>query len=103
MSRLQDLATVVRSKNAGALLITLDVMFADEATYRRVIDSGVLSPRAIAALYGVSDNEVEITPFDVAQAIKITLPRQVSAGSPGDADVYGAQQHAPLLEIEVPG
>ena len=102
MTTLQDLATVIRSKNAGALLITLDVMFDDEAIYRKVRDSNALSPRTIARLYNVSDNEVEIIPFDVALAIKITLPRSVTAGSPGDTDVYGAQQHAPLMKIIVP-
>ena len=101
MAKLRDLAKVIRSKNAGALLLTLDVMFDDEAVFRKVKGSGTLSPRTIASLYNVSDNEVEIIPFDVALAIKITMPRQTIAGSPGDSDVYGAQQHAPLMEIEI--
>ena len=100
--KLKDLAKVVRSKNAGALLVTLDVMFEHESVYARVRDSGVLNVRTIATLYGVSDNHVEIVPFDVALAIKVTLPRAVPAGSPGDTDVYGAQQHAPLLDLEIP-
>ena len=102
MTKLRDLAKVIRSKNAGALLITLDVIFDDEETYKRVLDSGALSPRTIAPLYKVSDNEVAVIPFDVALAIKITMPRPIPAGSPGDADIYGAQQHAPLMEIEIP-
>jgi hypothetical protein len=28
------------------------------------------------------------------------MRRPVVSGSPGDSDVYGAQQHAPLLDIE---
>ena len=102
MTKLRDLAKVIRSKNAGALLISLDVIFDDEETYKRVLDSGALSPRTIAPLYKVSDNEVAVIPFDVALAIKITIPRPVPAGSPGDADIYGAQQHAPLMEIVIP-
>ena len=102
MAKLRDIARVVRGKNAGALYLTLDVMFDDEATYRRVRDCGVLSPRALAPLYGVTDNEVAIIPFDVARAIKITVPRRVRSGSPGDTDVYGAQQHVPLMQLEVP-
>ena len=43
-----------------------------------------------------------IIPYDVAYAIKITIPRLVPSGDPGDTDVYGAQQHAPLLDIEIP-
>ena len=102
MARLVDLAQVLRSKNAGALLCTLDMMFEDEATYRRVRDSGAITPQRIASLYGVSDNEVAVIPYDVAYAIKITIPRLVPSGDPGDTDVYGAQQHAPLLDIEIP-
>ncbi len=102
MTRLADLARVVRSKNAGALYVTLDVMFDDEATYRRVRDSAALEPRRIAALYGVSDNAVRVIPYDVAFAIKVTIPRPVPSGDPTDGDVYGAQQHAPLLQIAIP-
>ena len=102
MTRVADLARVVRSKNAGALQITLELMFDDEATYRRVLDSGVVSNRAIAALYGLSDNEVKIIPYDVAYAIKLTIPRANRSGDPEDGDVYGAQQHAPLLTLELP-
>ena len=100
-AKLKDLAKVIRSKNAGALLVTLDVMFDDGATYQRVQASGALAPRRLARLYNVSENEIAVTPFDVALAIKITLPRPVVAGSPGDTDVYGAQQHAPLMDIEI--
>jgi hypothetical protein len=102
MTRLVDLAQVLRSKNAGALLCTLDMMFEDEETYRRVRDSGIITPQRIAGLYGVSDNEVAVIPYDVAFALKITLPRLVPSGDPGDTEVYGEQQHAPLLDIEIP-
>jgi hypothetical protein len=102
MTRLVDLARVLRSKNAGALYVTLDVMFDDEATYRRVRDCGALDASHVARLYGVSHNEVSVIPYDVAYAIKITLPRAHPSGDPLDNDVYGAQQHAPLLDIEIP-
>jgi len=101
MAILREMAKVIRSKNAGALQFTLDVMFEDAATYEKVRDSGVLTPRNLAPLYGVTDNEVAVIPFDVAYAIKITLPRKIPSGSPGDTDIYGAQQHAPLLDLEV--
>ncbi|MBT5111287.1 MAG: DUF4387 domain-containing protein [Rhodospirillaceae bacterium] len=102
MATLAELTSVLRSKNAGALLCTLDLMFETEETYTHVRDSGVLEPGLIARLYGVSDNEVAIIPYDVAYAIKITLPRLHKSGDPGDTDIYGAQQHAPLLDIEIP-
>jgi len=102
MALLKNLAKVIRSKNAGALQITLDVMFADEATYVRVRDSGALDAHQVARLYGLSHNEVSVIPYDVAYAIKVTIPRAHPSGDPADSDVYGAQQHAPLLDIAVP-
>ena len=30
------------------------------------------------------------------------LPRLVPAGDTGDTDVYGAQQHGPLLDVDIP-
>ena len=102
MATLAELTSVLRSKNAGALLCTLDLMFEEEATYKKVRDSGVIAPELIAELYGISHNEVVIIPYDVAYAIKITIPRLHPSGSPGDTDIYGAQQHGPLLTIEIP-
>ncbi len=99
--QLQDLAQVIRSKNAGPRRLTLDVMFASEADYARVAQSPALSVERIAALYGVAPRDVAVMPYPLGRAIKITLARAVMAGDPGDRDVYGAQQHAPLLEIEV--
>ena len=40
--------------------------------------------------------------YDAANAFKATLPRLVPAGDIGDTDVYGAQQHAPLLDVDIP-
>lgn len=102
MAMLGELTSVLRSKNAGALLCTLDLMFEEEETYKKVRDSGVITTQLIADLYGISHNEVAIVPYDVAMAIKITIPRLYPSGSPGDTDIYGAQQHGPLLTIEIP-
>lgn len=104
MTTLYDLATVLRSKNAGPFEITIDLMFDDDERYARVRDSGVLAPPAIAALYRVPAASVRVIPFDRVRAIKVTLPRTAGArgsGSAGDRDVYGAQQHAPLAGLVV--
>jgi len=101
--RLYDLAEVMRSKNAGPLFLTFDILFPDAATFRRVHDSGVLTPALIAARYDVPEEEVRILTLASAFAIKITIPRTgPTSGAPGDRDVYGAQQHVPLIDIEIP-
>lgn len=102
MVKLKEIAKACKSKNAGPFDITLDIMFDDAALYERVQASGVISASLIAHLYGVNESDVLFTEYPPALAWKATLPRPVASGAVGDVDVYGAQQHAPLLEIEIP-
>jgi hypothetical protein len=53
MTQLAELARLIRSKNAGPFELTFDVMFEDEATYRRVQRSGALTREAVAERYGL--------------------------------------------------
>jgi hypothetical protein len=45
---------------------------------------------------------VNIIYFDPAWAVKITLVGPVVSSSMGETDVYGGQQHAPLLGLRIP-
>lgn len=98
---LTALASVIRSKNAGPTQLTLDIFFRDPFAYDRAQSSPALSAEAVAALYRLPGSAVHRYAMPALQALKFTLPRQVCAGSPGDGDVYGAQQHGPLLELWV--
>ena len=71
----------------------------DEAAYRRAVQSPALEPGAMARLYGREEGTVEVLPYPAALAIKIAMDRLVVSGDVGDRDVYGAQQHAPLLGL----
>ena len=102
MALLKDVAKVCKSKNAGPFELTVDVVFEDIETFRRVKASGVLSATLFARLYDVPEQQVLFTPYDAAFAFKATFPRLVPAGDFGDTDVYGCQQHAPLLDIDLP-
>ena len=102
MAKLKDIAKACKSKNAGPFHITLDIMFDDAALFDRVRATGVITPALIASLYGVAPGEVLFTEYPPALAWKATLARRIPSGALGDTDVYGAQQHAPLLDIEVP-
>jgi len=99
--KLSGIAQVIRSKNAGPRRLTLDIMFDSEADYQRVVQSPALGAASIGRLYRVPAAAVRIIPYPAGRAIKIVLPRSIMAGDPGDHDVYGAQQHAPLLGIEI--
>ncbi len=103
MTTLGELASTVRSKNAGVNQITFDIIFRTEADYRRVLASGVLSREAIARHFGIPAGRIsDFVAFDPANAIKFTIYRMRPNGSPGDWDILGCQQYGPLLDLEIP-
>ncbi|MCT4564287.1 MAG: DUF4387 domain-containing protein [Maledivibacter sp.] len=103
METLYELAKVIRSKNSGPFSITLDVLFDEKSKYEKVKKSGVLTKERIASLYNILEtNSISLVFFDQALGIKITFNRDISSGTIGDRDVYGAQQHAPLMKILIP-
>src|SRR5215469_92360 len=100
---LSSLAKTIRSKNAGVDKITFDVIFNDRANYDLVRRSKVLSREAVCRIYAIPDSRIsDHVEFDPALAIKFTIYRTTPSGSVGDADIFGSQQYAPLLGIEVP-
>ena len=103
MAKLSTLAKTIRSKNAGVDLITFDVIFTDKRTYERVKRARVLTRDSVCALYRIPAARIaDFVEFDPGNAIKFTIYRERPSGSPGDPDIFGAQQYAPLLDIEVP-
>jgi hypothetical protein len=100
---LRQVARVIRSKNSGPYELTLDVLFPGPEIYGRVKAAGVFTREVVARLYGVPPDQVlKLVHYDPAFAVKATLVRPVVSGAIGETDVYGAQQHAPLLDLELP-
>ena len=100
--KLRDAASVIRSKNSGPYELTFDIIFKTRNLFEAVVDSGAINKELIARLYSISEGDVAgIVEFPPAKAIKATVRRKVVSGGPGDRDVYGAQQHAPLLDVEI--
>jgi hypothetical protein len=80
----------------------LDLLFKQRQDYERVKKSGKVSKETIADLYRVQQNQVlDVIFYDPGMAVKITLVRPRVAGDLGDGDVYGCQQHAPLLAFRI--
>jgi hypothetical protein len=97
------LAEVVRSKNASPFRVTLDLLFADQATYEHVKRSGALTVPAIAHAYEIAQEQVEGIYFvDQARGIKVTIRKTYPSDHFRSWDCYGAQQHLPLAALEVP-
>ena len=99
---LSQLAKTIRSKNAGVNKITFDIIFSDAAAYQRVKTSGALTRSTVAAWYRIPLERIsDFVEYDPGQAIKFTIYRLVPSGSAGDADIFGAQQYAPLLDLPI--
>ena len=101
MARLDQIARVIRSKNAGPFCLTLDVLFGDETAYKRVVAANAITREKMAALYQQPVENVQVFHHPVALAMKVSIVRPVPAGSIADTDLYGAQQHVLLYPIEV--
>lgn len=97
---LTDAASVIRSKNAGPHELTLDIIFRDRKIYEQVVARGAIDKHLISRLYHIAESDIlELIAFEPASAVKITIRRPRVAGDIGETDVYGAQQHAPLLNV----
>ena len=100
--RLRDIASVIRTKNSGPYELTMDILFKEEEMYRRAEKAKIINVPLIAGLYHIPEDEVlKIVYFPKAKAIKATIVRPVASGALGERDVYGAQQHAPLMDLVV--
>jgi hypothetical protein len=101
--KLVEIAKTIRSKNAGVDKITFDIIFRTQEEYELVCRSGVITRTTIGKLYGLRQDRItDFDEFDPAFAIKFSILRERPSGSPGDPDIFGAQQYAPLMDIEVP-
>ena len=69
--------------------------------YHKVKDAQIFNKQMFALLYGIPETDIiSLVYFDPAKAVKITIVRPISSGALGETDVYGAQQHAPLMGVE---
>lgn len=102
MTKLGELAFLIRSKNAGPFELTFDIMFDDIDTFRRVESSGALSRALIADIYRVPIEDVRFFAVPSALAFKASIPRAQFQGDLKDTDNHGGQQYAPLIDIDIP-
>jgi len=99
MKKLINYTKIVRSKNAGPLFITFDLIFNTKEDMDYVAKR--LTKEAVSKAYAVEIEKIDIIPYEVVNSIKITFPRKNISGSLSDSDIYGCQQHMPLANIEI--
>ncbi|MBE6650642.1 MAG: DUF4387 domain-containing protein [Ruminococcaceae bacterium] len=99
MKKLIDYTKILRSKNAGPLFITFDLIFNTKEDMEYV--ESRLKKEDVAKAYEIDEDKIDIISYGVVNSIKITFPRKNISGSLADGDIYGCQQHMPLANIEV--
>jgi hypothetical protein len=100
---LLDMARVIRSKDAGINRLTFDVLFVSKDAYEAALRSNFFCARNVADELGFELACVVGTYFvDNCNAIKITVERPIISASPGEREVFGAQQQSMLERMVVP-
>lgn len=94
-----EVASLVRSKNAGPFWQTLDIFCDTDDDYLNVAEPNVVSVETIASLYHVDQRTVRIFRMPALRAIKISFPRPTAQGGIHDRDLHAGQQHVPLLSL----
>jgi hypothetical protein len=99
LQRVTDHFTLIRSKDAGPFMLTLDLFFRDEHSRRAFLAADVFTADRIGGLYGVDPGVVQI--YDLADigALKISFPRPIASGELDDRDITGGQQYALVVEL----
>ena len=97
--KLIEIAKILRSKNAGPLYITFDIIFNDEKDLQMAIKG--LTKQKIAKAYDVKEELIDIIVYNVVNSVKITFPRKIISGGVLDDDIYGCQKHIPLANIDI--
>jgi len=100
-TKLFDCADVIRSKNSGPYELTFDIIFKTQEIFENFVTANIMTKEVFAKLYDIAEADITgIISFAPAKAVKITIKRPIASGDLGERDVYGAQQHAPLLGFE---
>ncbi len=100
-TKLLDVTDIIRSKNSGPYELTLDIMFKTFEDFEEACRKKAINEKLVCELYRIKPSDIiNIVEFKPAKAIKITMKRAICSGDLGETDVYGAQQHAPLLSVE---
>ena len=88
MTVLADIATKVRSKNAGPFWLTFDIFCAGQGEFRQVCAS--LSTERVASALQVSPEQLKRFEIADLNVLKFSLPRPQIQGTRLDRDMHGA-------------
>lgn len=96
---LGEVASKVRSKNAGPFWLTIDIFCDNLSAYETVRHT--LSTEAVAGALGCASQVIKRFEIDDLRVVKFSLPRPQIQGSVQDRDMHGASWAALLAEVEL--
>lgn len=100
--KLQELARTIRSKNAGSFMITVEIIFDDPDIYFAIKEKKLITQKTIADAYKIPLESIQdFVYYDPGLGVKANFQRLIPSGGPFETDVYGCQQYAPLLNIDI--
>ncbi|MCS7108553.1 MAG: DUF4387 domain-containing protein [Sulfolobales archaeon] len=100
MVKLYEVAKVIRTKNAGPFKLTIDIFFTNTEFYEKA--KNIITKHLISRLYNVSEDFIEGIYFvDSVLGVKITIIKEVPSDDVKTSDVYAAQQHGPLIDLDI--
>lgn len=101
MSTITQVASYVRSKNAGPFWITIDIFCDTTEAFLAISESKKLNRKAIADIYGVAENNVKFFYLPELKTIKISIPRETPQGSKYERDMHSGQQYVKILDFAI--
>lgn len=100
--KLHEMASVLRSKNAGPAVVTFDVVFKTPEYFAQAEQSPSFELASVCEALRVGTEDVLFVGFvKQALAYKISVIRPYVSGSRADRDVYGCAQHPGLADLTV--
>ncbi len=100
---LSEMASVIRSSDAGINRLTYDIVFDSAESYEAALHSNIFCKSNVEVMLGLAPSEVIGSFFDDdCNAIKVSVFRDAVGRSIDERDIYASQQHSRLAELKVP-
>ncbi|MEM6941491.1 MAG: DUF4387 family protein [Pseudomonadota bacterium] len=100
MTKLADLASKIRSKNAGPFWLTIDIFCENRSDFERVCESAETA--RVAAALGIQTEDLRRFEIPDLNVLKFSCPRPEVQGTRADRDMHGASFANTLAELKLP-
>ena len=97
MTKLADIATKIRSKNAGPFWLTIDIFCGTDNAFEKACE--LANNERVSSVLGASVEELRRFEISDLRVLKFSLPRPEIQGTRFDRDMHGASFATLLAEL----